>query len=168
LNPNNRPSASVDAAPSSGKAGPAAEERGYGGREVGWLGGVDQVTGWDGDQLALRDQAGHGLELILVDVAGRAARDEQSRRLDPPQAIAPGAHLRVGELIAECGSVPVERQLAVRAGADSRCARKRRCWFFEDKTGDPIGVPGRVQVGRRRADRMRDEPCVFRILAESV
>lgn len=53
------------------------QEGGHGGGEVGWLDGVDQVPGRYRDQLAIRDQYGHCSELFLVDVAGRAACDQQ-------------------------------------------------------------------------------------------
>jgi hypothetical protein len=89
-----------------------AEEAGHGGGEPGWLDGVHQVPGRDRHQLAVRDERGHVGELALVDVAGRTARDEERRGLDPPQLLAPGAGLRVGELVAQGRHVPVERQRA--------------------------------------------------------
>jgi hypothetical protein len=47
-------------------------------------------------------------------------------RLDMPERIAPGTHLGPGELVAQRGHVPVERQRACRAGHDPPCARPRR------------------------------------------
>lgn len=93
-----------------------AEEGGHSGGELRGPDGVHPVPGRDRDQLAVRDERGHARELALVDMAGRAACDEQRRCLDPSQLIAPGAGLRVGEVVAQRCRVPVERQRAVGTG----------------------------------------------------
>src|ERR1700761_6985550 len=73
---------------------PAVKPARHDGSELRGPGGVHQVPGRDRDQLAARDQRGHIRELPLIDVAGRAARDEQGRGLDVPERVAPGADRR--------------------------------------------------------------------------
>src|ERR1035438_3215562 len=134
-----------------------AEERGHGGSELGWPDGVHQMPGGDRHQLAVRDERGHARELALVDMAGRGARDEKCRGLNPPQLIAPVADLRVGELVAHRRHVPVERQRAFGTGEDPWCSRPWRRGFLQHQAGYAAGAPCRVQVGERAAYRMPAE-----------
>jgi len=124
---------------------------------------MHQVPGRDRDQLAVRDPAGHLGQLALVDVTVRPARDQERRGLDMPELSPPGADLWLGELVAQLRGVPVEEQRPARPADRPPGAWPRRGGFLQDEAADPPRVPGRVQVGGRRAHRMPAERHLLQV-----
>jgi hypothetical protein len=136
----------------------AAQEPGDGGGELRGAGGVHQVADGNRDQLAVGDQRRHLGEPVLVDVARRAAGDDERRRGDQPERFAPQRR-RIPEFCAKRGHVPVELQPRGPGGPGERARRQRprRRGLLEDEAAHAIRMPGRELVGGGASRRVPDE-----------
>jgi len=118
---------------------------------------VDLVTGRDRHQLAARDPSGQLGELVLRDVAGRAAGDYQRRRGDPGQPFPPRrvGVVALGEEAAHHG--PVERRRPLRLRRELAVRRHRRRRVLQDQPRHPVGMLLGEQVGDHAAERVAED-----------